>query len=294
MTYGINRIWAPMLSQMAAAHRGNAHPRFAPCGSMSQGLQGFSATALLRTPPRTVTTRSGTICCPRIPRAPVACPGIRSSRLGVGAASTGAAEEERWTEMFAELQEYKREWGHTSVVLGSSLGRWVYRQRELKRARKLSQGRIELLESEGFQWQHPFDAMGGDWEDMFAQLMEFREAEGHCQVKKKYDKNPALGFWVNEQRIAHREGKLSEDLLLRLNDIGFQWEASKQCGSKFMIGFRDLLEYREEHGTIVVPPDDPKWSKLNAWIHAQRGAYKKGILSQKRVDYLEGIGFSWE
>ena len=39
---------------------------------------------------------------------------------------------------------------------------------------------------------------------MYSQLLEFREAEGHCAVKKKYDKNPALGYWVNDQRIARR------------------------------------------------------------------------------------------
>ena len=56
-----------------------------------------------------------------------------------------------------------------------------------------------------FEWEHPFETQGSDWELMYSQLLEFRDAEGHCAVKKKYNENPALGYWVNDQRIAQRQ-----------------------------------------------------------------------------------------
>ena len=39
-------------------------------------------------------------------------------------------------------------------------------------------------------------------------------------------------------------------------------------------GFRELLEYRDAHGNIDVPDDDPEYSQIRTWITAQRGAYR--------------------
>merc|ERR1712226_1179157 len=99
----------------------------------------------------------------------------------------------------------------------------VSKQRDMKQGGRMAQHRAALLEAEGFDWEHPYDTEGGDWEGMFTQLLAFREAEGHVAVKKKYDKNPALGFWVNEQRIAKREGRLAGEQIERLDALGFEW-----------------------------------------------------------------------
>jgi len=200
----------------------------------------------------------------------------------------------RWEERYTELLEYKAEWGHCNVVLGSTLGRWVYLQRDLAEEGKLSEERAAKLGAAGFEWQHPFDTAGGDWEEMRGRLAAFREEFGHGDVKKKYDADPALGYWVNEQRIAKREGRLSEGEVAALESVGMEWEARKKCGSKFMVGFRELLAYREEFGTVDLPAADPQWAGLRAWAQAQRGARKKGILSEKRVAYLDGVDFKWE
>jgi hypothetical protein len=40
------------------------------------------------------------------------------------------------------------------------------------------------------------------------------------------------------------------------------------------VGFRELLAYREEFGTVDLPAADPQWAGLRAWAQAQRGARK--------------------
>mmetsp|Transcript_13173 Transcript_13173/g.33834 ORF Transcript_13173/g.33834 Transcript_13173/m.33834 type:complete len:279 (+) Transcript_13173:228-1064(+) len=221
----------------------------------------------------------------------VALPSATSGDEAAGAASS--TEEARWEERFQELLAYKAEWGHCNVVLGSPLVRWVYKLRDLKAEGKVPQERVAKLDSVGFEWQHPFDTAGGNWQEMLSALAAFQAEHGHCDVKKKYDKDPALGYWVNEQRIAKREGRLGVEQQAALEAIGMEWSAKKQCGSKFMVGFRQLVDYRDEHGTLDIPVDDPRWAELRAWVQAQRGAHKKGILSEKRVAYLEGVGFDW-
>ena len=54
--------------------------------------------------------------------------------------------------------------------------------------------------------------------------------------------------------------------------------------------FMELLDYRSEHGDCDVP-----WSqgKLGKWVSTQRRVYKKGKLSQDRIDRLLTIGFKW-
>jgi hypothetical protein len=45
--------------------------------------------------------------------------------------------------------QYKAEWGHCNVVLGSTLGRWVYLQRDLAEEGKLSEERAAKLGAAG-------------------------------------------------------------------------------------------------------------------------------------------------
>ena len=43
-------------------------------------------------------------------------------------------------------------------------------------------------------------------------------------VPHKYKVDPSLGYWVNNQRIAHRDKKMTEERKRLLNSIGFAWK----------------------------------------------------------------------
>ena len=45
------------------------------------------------------------------------------------------------------------------------------------------------------------------WNERYAELVEFRRLNGHCQVPQRYPLNPALGKWVHNQRQALRKQK---------------------------------------------------------------------------------------
>ncbi|EJK68763.1 hypothetical protein THAOC_10029, partial [Thalassiosira oceanica] len=66
----------------------------------------------------------------------------------------------------------------------------------------------------------------------------------------------------------------------RRNNEDKQWDAR----------FKELLDYRSEHGDCNVPVNG---DKLGTWIRTQRASYKADSLAQDRVDRLNSIGFHW-
>ena len=65
-----------------------------------------------------------------------------------------ALRTKRWDEMFAELKKYKKKYKHCNVARrDGSLGAWVSTQRTTYKQNKLSQEKIDLLESIGFVWK---------------------------------------------------------------------------------------------------------------------------------------------
>ena len=60
------------------------------------------------------------------------------------------------------------------------------------------------------------------WEERLEQLEEYKAVHGHCRVPYKYNENPSLGYWANNQRHSFKSGKLSDERIADLNAIGFQ------------------------------------------------------------------------
>jgi Helicase associated domain len=106
----------------------------------------------------------------------------------------------------------------------------------------LTNHRIALLESIGFNWQlvqRKEDA----WTTRYNELVEFHRVTGHCDYPTRDGENRALGRWVSEQRANYkraREGKRArkgemstEELVIwkgretLLDSINFNWSLQK-------------------------------------------------------------------
>ena len=59
---------------------------------------------------------------------------------------------------------------------------------------------------------------------MFEKLKEYKQQHGDCLVPKRYKIDPALGYWVGNQRTAHKTNKISDERKAKLDSIGFVWE----------------------------------------------------------------------
>ncbi len=152
---------------------------------------------------------------------------------------------------------------------------------------KLSQDRIARLEKIGFVWEC-VDTM---WEQMFAELVDYKSRYGDCNVPDKWSENRKLSGWVNTHRQFRKRGTLSKERARRLEAIGFDWNP-KDATWKQM--FAALANYRRTHGHCNVPRDCAESPSLGRWVSWQRFSKRKGRLSEERIQELEEIDFLWE
>jgi helicase associated protein/helicase-like protein len=197
-----------------------------------------------------------------------------------------------WNEMFAALQDYKREHGDCEVPQGWSLnpalGTWVARQRSLRRLGKLTPAHKAKLEEIGFAWEcADADTL---WDKMFEALLDYKNKYGNCNVPDKWSDRKLSG-WVGNQRQFKKRGILSEDRIRRLGEAGFDWSPRDAAWDKM---FADLVKYRLKHGHCNVPQDCPQNPPLGSWVSRQRYLRESGNLSETRIQQLKRIGFNWE
>jgi hypothetical protein len=132
---------------------------------------------------------------------------------------------EAWEYGFSKLLQFKEAKGHCVVprnceLEGYKLGVWANSQRLKKDS--ITTERKQRLDDIGFSLD-PYEAA---WEKGFSRLLQFKEAEGHCEVTKRFQvEGFRLGQWVISQRV--RKSYLPIERKQRLDDIGFVWDVSK-------------------------------------------------------------------
>ena len=132
------------------------------------------------------------------------------------------------------------------------------------------------------------------WTARYHELVAYKAEHGDCNVPRSYA-NQTLGRWVNTQRKAFKNGKLSDERVRKLDDIGFEGEPRKKNEHvSWTTRYDQLVSYKAEHGNCNVPQYYEANKSLGNWVHSQRTAFKVGKLSEDRVRKLNGIGFGWE
>jgi len=219
-----------------------------------------------------------------------------------------------------QLLAFRDEFGHCNVPqkykVDPSLGIWCKVMRTtygkiqkglMNLSRVLSQDRIERLEEIGFQWEVcDYDAA---FENRCDQLVTFKKEFGHCNVPVKYQRNRSLGQWCSGMRSTYSriqrglptKSVLPVERIERLEEIGFQWQASFHDDS-FEKRCSELLKFKTEFGHCNVPNSFPSNQSLGTWCKAMRTAYNKAQkgeksnykISEDRIERLENIGFRWQ
>lgn len=136
---------------------------------------------------------------------------------------------EKWEHKFTIATAYYKEFGHLNVpdkflYKGINLGNWIYLQRKNYREGKLNSNQIERLNAMNMVW----DVLEVDWERKYSLAKSFYEANGSLliPVTQQYE-NTYLGKWISHQRQSYAKGKLPQEKIERLEQIGMIWDASK-------------------------------------------------------------------
>jgi len=189
---------------------------------------------------------------------------------------------EKWNTHFMELVEYKEKNGHCDITQrNGSLGRWISKQRELFRSKKLKKDRYEKLVGIGF----PFDHESNIWNRHFVELVKYKETNGHCNIPTI---KGSLWNWINTQRRLFTTKKLKADRYEKLVGIGFTFVYESNIWN---IHFVELVKYRDKNGHCNIPT---KNGSLGSWISNQRVLFRSKKLKAERYEKLVEIGFAFE
>ena len=205
-----------------------------------------------------------------------------------------------WDHYFSEASIYYAEHGNLNIPkryitpAGLSLGEWLTTQRRVRAGQipgNLTEQQIARLDSIGMKWGNRNDAA---WERGLEEARKFREQFGNLQVPAKYKTKDGylLGKWINNARKRRNAGKLTEERIRQLDQLGMIWSV---FDAKWEQGYALAMNYAAEHGDLNVPVNytTEEGEKLGAWILNQRTAYTKEMLSQDQIGRLEKIGIYW-
>ena len=207
--------------------------------------------------------------------------------------------DKMWERMLGRLERFHRHFGHCRVPIvwqgTRSLSGWVIRQRNLKRKGVLSQDRWRRLKILGLDWTD--GSLDPRWERSFLRLREFRRRFGHSHVPAEWAENVNLGKWVGKMRRLKRAGRLSDEKLCRLNEVGFVWDATgKREAEQDAVWSKRLARlqmFHQQNGHWRVPTDQRRYHSLRVWMDNQRINYRRGWLTAERIRRLEKVKFPW-
>lgn len=225
-----------------------------------------------------------------------------------------------FTDRLNELIAFKEQNGHTNVPkrypANPSLGQWVSHVRSAQNrstavSSYLSRAQVNQLNDIGFQWL--IEKPGKQFDEYFADLLEYKQKHGDADVPTNYPEDLSLGHWVNRIRQSYRvilEGMkpynpLSDEQIQKLTSIGFKFtvrghQAKFKSFEERMV---ELREYVQQCGDVNVPKNNKDNMQLARWCDKIRIAYrsmKSGEKTSKRYELtdaqiaeLEAIGFQW-
>ena len=138
-----------------------------------------------------------------------------------------AYNDDLWEEMFSKLVEFTKAHKHANVPRSykdKKLATWVQTQRKYKDTMPIE--RKERLLAVGFEFEIGKKRNEIEWEEMFNQLLKFKDKFNHVNVSSRYE-DKKLANWVNSQRKSYKAGKLCATRYARLVEIGFVFPEKK-------------------------------------------------------------------
>jgi hypothetical protein len=226
-------------------------------------------------------------------------------------------QELKWNQRYNEVKEFQHKYGHTDVPLRHpnhrKLGVWVNNQRLKYKSKTLSMERIAMLQQLNFSW---VTSSTEKWYERYEELCKYQRLNGNTLVPTIYADNPALGYWVNSQRVQYKKyllwqkehnstsstnakpaySRLTPDRMDALNRIGFQWQVFED---RWNFRYQELCTYKKIYGNCNVPQIYPENQDLANWVVHQRTHYRYAIhneyttLTPGRMQKLQDVGFCW-
>ncbi|MBA3665010.1 MAG: Helicase associated domain protein [Bacteroidetes bacterium] len=207
-------------------------------------------------------------------------------------------QEEHWDELYLRLCEYQKIYGHCNVpknwLKDPPLTYWLAGQKRLYRTGKLEPVKRFKLEAIGFTGEQFFQYKV-KWSNAYDLLCHYKEEFGDCNRVAHGNRKKFLAGWIVAQRQNYKAKKLTEEQIIKLENIGFEWQYRekylKSFDSTWHSHFKKAVAFYKEHGhfTVKLTTD----ANLKSWIQRTREQNREGKLATERINMLNEIGFTW-
>lgn len=180
------------------------------------------------------------------------------------------------------------------------LGDWIRVQRSRKSAGSLSDEQIRKLEKIGMLWKTEMSKQEKR-KLCFLYAQEYYMLHGNLFIPCNYVVSlPNLGVdlqigqWVRRQREYYHIGSLSEEQIKALEAIGMVWDYRDAI---WMLKYNQIKDYYEKNRNLNFPKDftfkeDELQFNPDNFLIKQKSDFKKGLLSDEKVNLLESIGLN--
>ena len=196
-----------------------------------------------------------------------------------------------WDHYFSEASIYYAEHGDLNIPkryttpAGLSLGVWLVTQRRVREGQiqgNLTEQQIARLDSIGMVWGNRKEIA---WQHGFEVAKKYHDTYGNLMVARKYvdpDGYP-LGQWILKTRQQKLNGRLKEECIAQLDEIGMVWSV---FDAKWETAYALAAAYYEENGNLNIPRSyvTAAGERLGQWVASQQWAYPKGKLTEEQVE----------
>lgn len=207
---------------------------------------------------------------------------------------TQKENKEKWLRIFNKLVEFRKKhpdrWPSYNARDKNErfLCKWCINNRMWQRGKvkgcaDFPKERERKLNSIGFEWYPRY--WERIWEKRYKELKTY--LENHSNKWPPF--RTGLHNWMTHQREALRKDKLSQERVDMLNKIGFDWHPA-DWENRWLQNYEKLKAYREENPKRWPPMT---MEKLHNWYRNQKENYRRGKLSQERIDLLNRVGIVW-
>lgn len=209
-----------------------------------------------------------------------------------------------WQRNYAAAVEYHRKHGNLKMPKGYvtedgiRLQLWLQNMRSAYRRKdrgyRLSEEQIRLLSELGFEWRNQHDLA---WDRGFSYAKAYFDSNGNLDVPTLFKTADGfkLGDWIANQREKYPTGKMKQERIDRLNQLGMIWSKPDPWEERYVLA----MQYFKDHGDLEVPASytvDGIW--LAKWLDEQRqirnGKRKGKTLTEDQIHRLDAIGMRWE
>jgi len=128
------------------------------------------------------------------------------------------------------------------------------------------------------------------WKEAYAQIIAFKQKNGHLNIPSNYIEDEALGRRVTRLRMLYNNNELSPEKQQALDELGFVWSPRDYQWEQL---YKKLHLYKMVFGDFNIPKDNPNYQKLYSWVNRQRKQFRDNELSNYRKKKLDDIAFIW-